>query len=48
MLEMSKLIPQLLRTFDFVLDEKLRFKDWDTKNRWFVKPQDFYVKVARR
>lgn len=48
MLEMSKLIPQLLRTFDFVLDEELRHNDWDTKNRWFVRPLNFYVKVVRR
>jgi cytochrome P450 len=47
MLEMSKLIPELLRRFDFVLDEELRDKDWDTKSRWFVKPQNFCVKVVR-
>ena len=48
MLEMSKLIPQLLRTFDFVLGEELQYQDWDTKSRWFVKPLNFYVNVVRR
>ncbi|KAL2844591.1 cytochrome P450 [Aspergillus pseudoustus] len=43
-LEMSKLIPRILREFDFVA-EKLK---WNTENFWFVKPTDFSVKVRRR
>jgi len=34
-LEMSKLIPQLIRNLDISL-EKLE-EIWDTKNRWLVK-----------
>lgn len=48
LLEMSKLIPQVLRTFDFILDEELSQTEWKTKSRWFVKPQNFFVKVVRR
>ncbi|KAJ6002119.1 hypothetical protein N7499_002016 [Penicillium canescens] len=43
-LEMSKLIPQLVQEFDFT---PLR-KTWRTENFWFVKPVDFEVRVQRR
>ncbi|GLI75114.1 hypothetical protein PoHVEF18_003365 [Penicillium ochrochloron] len=43
-LEMSKLIPRLLRDFEFT---PLR-KNWTTQNFWFVKPTDFEVQVKRR
>ncbi|KAF3396481.1 Pisatin demethylase [Penicillium rolfsii] len=43
-LEMSKLIPRLLREFEFT---PLR-KNWTTQNFWFVKPTDFEVQVKRR
>lgn len=49
-LEMSKLVPMLVRDFDFTLASHLQAEDreWDTKNYWFVKPHDFQVKVAVR
>ena len=40
---MSKLIPRLVRDFDFELDKPL--KEWTTLNYWFVKPQDFRVRI---
>jgi len=42
-LEMSKLIPRLVRDFDFELEHPE--KEWETENHWFVKPQDFTLKV---
>ncbi|KAH0837551.1 hypothetical protein AYO21_05039 [Fonsecaea monophora] len=45
-LEMSKLIPQLVRRFNFELEHPER--EWDTVNYWFVKPVDFRVKVMLR
>jgi hypothetical protein len=51
-LEMSKLIPELVRQFDFALDEQQQQqqlarpgKEWTTSNYWFVMPVDFRVKV---
>lgn len=41
---MSKLIPQMVRDFDFELVNRT----WDTDNKWFVKPLDFLVKVSVR
>lgn len=43
---MSKLIPQLVRKFDFELEHPE--KEWDTINYWFVKPLDFRVTVKER
>jgi hypothetical protein len=43
---MSKLVPQLVRNFDFELIQPSR--KWDTVNYWFVKPIDFKVKVVAR
>lgn len=45
-LEMSKLIPRLVRDFDFELVNTER--EWETENFWFVKPVDFNVRVRRR
>lgn len=42
-LEMSKLIPRLVRDFEFELEKPA--KTWQTENYWFVKPTDFRVKV---
>jgi cytochrome P450 len=39
LLELNKLVPQLLRQFDLALDEDLNKHEWRTVNRWFVKPQ---------
>lgn len=46
MLEMSKLIPRLVRDFDFELEHPEQ--TWTTSNVWFVKPQDFEVRIRRR
>ena len=45
-LEMSKIIPQLVRSFDFEFD--LPQKEWTTRNYWFIKPTDFFARVKRR
>lgn len=43
-LEMSKLIPRIIREFDFTAEKQT----WNTENYWFVKPTDFEVRVRRR
>ncbi|PYI08031.1 cytochrome protein [Aspergillus sclerotiicarbonarius CBS 121057] len=43
-LEMSKLIPRVVRDFDFELETQ----EWTTRNMWFVKPTDFVVKAELR
>ncbi|KAL4806094.1 cytochrome P450 [Aspergillus unguis] len=43
-LEMSKLIPRIVREFDFTAETR----KWNTQNHWFVKPTDFNVRVRRR
>jgi len=48
LIEMSKLIPQLLSRFDFELDEEVEKNGWRTRNTWFVKPENFYGRVVRR
>ncbi|CAG7921611.1 unnamed protein product [Penicillium olsonii] len=48
LLEMGKLVPVLVRDFDFELSQDLEQRSWATKARWFVKPKDFEVKVRRR
>lgn len=45
-LEMSKLIPLLVRNFDFELQDSQR--EWQTTNYWFVKPNNFNVIVKAR
>lgn len=45
LLEISKLVPQLLRKFDFVLDES---EDLKCLNRWFVKQQNFKGRIVAR
>ncbi|KAL7802027.1 cytochrome P450 [Trichoderma aethiopicum] len=45
-LEMSKLIPLLIRNFDFELQDK--DGEWQTTNHWFVKPNNFNVIVRAR
>ena len=46
LLEMAKLIPQLIRKFDISLTEK--DKQWETKNRWFVKQQQYFCTFRER
>ncbi|KAF7517983.1 hypothetical protein G7054_g13621 [Neopestalotiopsis clavispora] len=50
MLEMSKLIPRLVRDYDFELAEELSgpSSTWSTRTYWFVKPTNFSVKVSLR
>ncbi|KAF9761172.1 hypothetical protein IL306_003931 [Fusarium sp. DS 682] len=48
MLEMCKLIPALVRDFEFALDDNLLQNEWKTLNYWFVKPLDFQVWVKPR
>lgn len=48
-LEMSKLVPQLVRKFDFELGDGLKGDgSWRTDNKWFVKPENFEVKMRLR
>ncbi|KAI9170666.1 Pisatin demethylase [Paramyrothecium foliicola] len=44
-LEISKLIPRLIRDFDMELISK---EPWKTANRWFVKPVNFQVTLRPR
>ncbi|KAK0116015.1 hypothetical protein ONS95_013052 [Cadophora gregata] len=46
LLEMAKLIPQLVRNFDIELVNS--GKEWKTTNKWFVKQGDFFCKVRLR
>lgn len=49
LLEISKLIPQLVRRFDFELDGDVeRNGGLVSENRWFVKPQNFRGRVLAR
>lgn len=52
MLEMTKLIPRLVRDFDFELDNEVPKSDgrplWTTQNVWFVKPTNFQVRIKPR
>jgi hypothetical protein len=45
---MSKLVPQLVRNFNFELDEDLQRAGLKSLNRWFVKQQNFRGKVFAR
>ncbi|OAQ93930.1 cytochrome p450 pisatin protein [Purpureocillium lilacinum] len=47
-LEMSKLLPRILRDFEFSLDETLKSREWITRNLWFVKPMNFKVNIQTR
>ncbi|KAH8595655.1 putative cytochrome P450 pisatin demethylase [Bisporella sp. PMI_857] len=44
LLEMTKMVPQLIRNFDIMLDND----GWHTRNSWFAKPYDFQCRVAPR
>ncbi|PMD27973.1 hypothetical protein NA56DRAFT_696994 [Hyaloscypha hepaticicola] len=46
LLEMTKLIPQLVRNFDFELEEP--DKEWKTVNVWFVKQTNFNCRIKLR
>lgn len=42
-MEMSKLVPQLVRRFDFQIEG-----DWKIHNAWFVKQTDFKCFITKR
>jgi len=44
---MSKLVPLLVKNFDFEMAED-NTSTWQTVNYWFVKPVAFPVKVRQR
>jgi cytochrome P450 len=46
LLEISKLVPEFVRRFDFELDNPAQ--DLQTQNVWFVKQKNFFVRVAKR
>lgn len=46
MLEMAKLVPQLVRKFDF--DLAIPGEAWETRNVWFVKQHGFNCRVKAR
>ncbi|GKU13237.1 cytochrome p450 oxidoreductase [Fusarium langsethiae] len=48
MLEMCKVLPALVRDFDFTLHDDLIGKEWKTQSYWFVKPLDFQVWLKPR
>jgi cytochrome P450 len=48
LLEINKIVPQLVRGFEVVLGEDLMRRDVKTVNRGFVKMNDFEVKVVAR
>ncbi|TPX11294.1 uncharacterized protein E0L32_001112 [Thyridium curvatum] len=49
-LQISKLVPTLVRDFDFELSEEIAGPDqeWKTKNYFFLKPTNFRVRVTQR
>lgn len=49
MLEMSKLIPRLIRDFEFTFPKDNPVGNiFNTNNRWFVKPKGFNVYIQAR
>ena len=48
LIEISKLVPELVRRFDFKLANSLQTREWRSLNRWFVKQLDFEVVVSLR
>lgn len=46
MLEMCKLVPEIVKSFDLNLD--MPKETWNTINYWFVKPEKFPVTVSQR
>ena len=45
---LSNVIPQLVRTYDFELDERLKDQEMKTLNYWVVKPKDFMFRLKLR
>jgi cytochrome P450 len=46
LMEMAKVIPQIVRNFDLELTYPKR--EWRTTNHWFVKQTEFFVNLSRR
>lgn len=46
LLEMSKLVPQLIRNFDISLERPNQ--TWEVKNRWFVKQKQYFCRIQPR
>jgi len=45
-MEMGKVVPQLVRTFDFELDDSLKSEEgWKTFNHWLVEPHGLKCKI---
>lgn len=47
-MEMTKLIPQLVRHYDFELISPQAGQRMDSTNRWFTKQKNIFVKVRAR
>ncbi|VUC25700.1 unnamed protein product [Clonostachys rosea] len=47
MMEMSKVIPQIVRHYDLLPQTASGNPEWNTENVWFVKTRDFYCKVRK-
>jgi hypothetical protein len=45
MLEMNKLVPEIVKNFDLTLS--MSKEEWKTTNFWFVKPERLPVTVSR-
>jgi cytochrome P450 len=45
---LNKVIPQLVRRFDFELDGPLKDKEWKTLNYWVIKQKDFKCRLKLR
>ena len=50
LLEMTKLIPELLRRFDFELDDELKNdeKEWQWINYWLIRPVSLPIRISIR
>lgn len=46
LMEMMKIIPELVLNFDFSFAYPL--KEWSVRNDWFVKQEDFMVRIRER
>jgi len=46
LMEMAKIIPQIVRHFDIELANPKR--EWTLNNQWFCKQTDIFVNVSRR
>ena len=45
---LSKVIPQLVGTYDFELVDQVKQKELKTVNYWIVKQQDFHCRLKLR